>query len=74
MGYSPWGHKELDTTEQPTPQQYIYVYVYTYIYIYIYIHTHTLFSILFPIVIHCRRLGIAPCATLEDLVVSPFWM
>ena len=71
VGYSPWGHKELDTTEQPT-QQYIYVYVY--IYMHTHTHTHTLFSILFRIMIHCGRLGIAPRATLEDLVVSPFWM
>ena len=40
MGYSPWGRKQLDTTEQLTyslsPQQYVYIYIHTYcLYIYI---------------------------------------
>ena len=31
MGYSPEGHKELDTTEHTCMHIYIYIYVYTYI-------------------------------------------
>ena len=38
MCCSPWGHKELDTTEQLNNRNYIYIYIYTYIYIYIYIY------------------------------------
>ena len=38
-GYSAWGHKELDMTEQLS-QIYVCVCVCVYIYIYIYIYTH----------------------------------
>ena len=34
MGYSPWGHTELDTTEWLHSQTYIYIYIYISIYIY----------------------------------------
>ena len=51
MGYSPWDHKELDTTEQLTLLLsilyiyvcvcvYIYMCVCVYIYVYIYIHIY----------------------------------
>ena len=29
VGYSPWGHKELDTTEWLSTYVYIYIYIYT---------------------------------------------
>ena len=32
MGYSPWGHTELDTTEWLHSQTYIYIYIYIYIF------------------------------------------
>ena len=35
VGYSPWGHKESDTTEQLNNVP-IYIYIYTYTYTYIY--------------------------------------
>ena len=37
-GYSPWGRRELDTTEQLTLPIFIYMYVYIHMYIHIYIY------------------------------------
>ena len=34
MGYGPWGHKELDTTERLTLQLSHIIYIYIYIFIY----------------------------------------
>ena len=33
MGYSPWGHKESDMTENTAQHVYIYIYIFTYMHI-----------------------------------------
>ena len=58
MGYSPWGHKELDKTERLT---YIKIYIYIYIYIYN-------FSYSFPLWFVIEYLNV-PCTVQYDLVV-----
>ena len=41
VSFSPWGHKESDTTGQLNNSSDILLYVCVYMYIYIYTHTHT---------------------------------
>ena len=67
--YSPWDHKELDTTEQLNSIIYmcIYIHIYIYIYIYIYISDFAMSNIRFwesnlptgwiPVNRRCRTLG-----------------
>ena len=45
-GYSPWGHKESDTTDSIAQHVCVCVYIYIYIYMYIYIYIHTYVSAL----------------------------
>ena len=45
-GYSPWGHKKLDTTEQLTLSIFVYVYIYTHTHIYIHIYITTFTKII----------------------------
>ena len=49
MGYSPWGHKELDMTEVTQHTHSNLLHVCVCIYIYIYTHTHTRTYISFKI-------------------------
>ena len=44
MGYSPWGFKESDTTEQQHTAQQFYIYTYPYINEYLYLAKKSVFK------------------------------
>ena len=67
--YGPWGHKELDTTEQLNTHTHAHAHIHIYTYIYVYIYTF--FCIFFPIMVYHGILNVVPCVIQYNLIVYP---